>query len=207
MTTRLGPREEFRALKRFVTELENRFLARHLVSTTLGPQTREDALDVAAYVVLTHGAFENFVEGLGLWILEKLERTWLYKKRATRSAASVLLYQAAPEGEMAPGVTVFDNLRVALEQGKTAAATKIAKNHGISPAHLRDLFRPLGVDVPEDITLTASLDSLVALRHQWAHQYRFGARVLKSAREVKKTVTDCLDLAERLSAQAAAARP
>lgn len=207
MTLRLGPRSEFRALKWFVIEIENHFLSPHLGATGLGPPTRREVLDVAAYVVLAHGAFENFIEGLGLWVLERLQHSWVYKTRATRSTASVMLYQAVPTREIAPGVTVFDDLREAISSAKSDMAKRIEQNNGISPRHLRELFRPLGVDVPEDPVLTPSLDLLVSLRHQWAHQYRFGARVLKSARDVRKTVTDCLTLAERLSIQATVARP
>jgi len=207
VSRRLGPRGEFRALKRFIDELEHRFLAPHLVSPTLGTPSRRETLDVAAYLVLTHGALENFVEGLGLWVLERLEDSWIRRQRATRATASILLYASAPSREIAAGVTVFSNLRTALRDAKSEASKQIAQNNGITPAHLRALFRPLGVDVPEDAVLVASLDLLVSLRHQWAHQYRFGGRVLKSAHDVKKTVADCLDLAERLATGATAARP
>ena len=204
---RRGPRAELTTLKRFIAEVEGQFLAPHLASSALAPPTRREVLDVAAYVVLTHGALENFIEGLGLWALERVERSWLYNKRATRATASILLYLSAPKEDTAPGKSVFDNLRLALQDAKSEAAVRIEKNNGVAPLNLRALFRPLGIDVPEDPILSASLDSLVSLRHQWAHQYRFGARVLKSARDVKRTVQDCVVLAEQLSSEAATARP
>jgi hypothetical protein len=210
VTTRLGPQEEFRTLQRFVNDIEKQFLATHLTpaaASTLAPPTRQEELNVAAFAVLAHGAFENFVEGLGLWILDKMERSWVHKKRATRSAASILLYKPAPTGDMLPSVTVFDNLREALGEAKVKASAQIKDNNGIALSHLRALFRPLGVDVPEDTPLTDALVALVALRHRWAHQYRFGARTLTSARDAKKVVDECLKLAERLSKEAAAARP
>jgi hypothetical protein len=108
---------------------------------------------------------------------------------------------------MPSGVLVYDNVRTALGEAKSEAAKRIERNQGISLRHLRTLFRPLGIDFPEDPLLTSSLDSLVSFRHQWAHQYRFGATVVRSAHDVKKIVGDCIRLAEQLSSGAALVRP
>lgn len=205
--TRRGPRAEFKALRRFVTEAEAKFLANHLPSPTLGTPSRDEVLDVAAFVVLAHGAFENFVEGIGLWALECLERSWMTRKRASRSAVSLLLYQQAPGDDGTNTVSVFDNIRMAIAEAKSAASKKIEQNNGIAMRHLRSLFRPLGIDVPEDPSLTGSLDLLIALRHEWAHQYRFGGKVVKFAAEVKKTADECLLLAEKLAEGARLVRP
>lgn len=98
-----GPQEELRQLKRFVIKLENHFLLRHLGTATLSPPSEAEVLDVASYVVLTHGAFENFVEGLSLWALSRLEQSWLLRKRATRCTASLLLFYPAPGESTKPG--------------------------------------------------------------------------------------------------------
>jgi hypothetical protein len=66
---------------------------------------------------------------------------------------------------------------------------------------------PLGVNVPADPLLTASLELLVTMRHQWAHHDHRGAKVLKSAKDAQTTVSDCLALAKRLSAAVAEVRP
>ena len=71
-----GPRAELLALRRYLTELETHFLARHLSPATLGPPKRAEILDVGAYVVLAHGAMENFIEGLALWVLKRLVDNW-----------------------------------------------------------------------------------------------------------------------------------
>jgi hypothetical protein len=204
-----GPKGEVQALRRFIERIEKHFLTSHLSSVALGPPKQQEVLDVAAYAVLAHGALENFVEGLGLWTLERLERTWIHRRRATGSTASILLYRDAPplSLDMTPGVLVFDNVRTALQGAKSETSKRIEQNQGISLRHLRALFRPLGIDVPEDPLLAASLDSLVSLRHQWAHQYRFGAKVIKSAKDVQKIVGDCLVLADKLANGAVAARP
>jgi hypothetical protein len=204
---RKGPKAELETLRRFVKEAEAKFLRTHMTAPTLGGPTRDEVLDVAAFVVLAHGALENFVEGVGLWALEAMERSWSTKKRSSRCVTSLLLYQTAPGDDSEEARTVFDNLRKAITEAKSTTSRQIEQNNGIAMPHLRSLFRPLGIDVPEDPQLTGSLDLLISMRHQWAHQYRFGAKVMKIASDVKKTTDDCLALAEKLAKQAITARP
>jgi hypothetical protein len=203
---RAGPTKEFQLLKRFIQEIEAQFLKDHLAAPTLTPPSRKETLDVAAYVILAHGSMENFIEGVGLWAIGKVANSWTLKKRATRCTASLLLYRDAPES-IGAGVSIFDNVRFHLQEAKTAFANNIEKNNGIATKHLRTLFGPLGIDIPADPVLSASLESLVNLRHQWAHQYRFGAKVVKTAQDARQTVADCVRFAELLSAQAKKARP
>jgi len=204
---RRGPRVELAVLRRFVDEVERRFLAPHIGPAQLGTPKRSEQLDVGAFVVLAHGAIENFVEGLGLWTLESVQRHWIFHKRASRSLASVLLHAGEPSDDYEQSLTMFDNIRTSIDSAKTTLSQSIEQNNGIAMQHLRKLFRPLGIDVPEEPKLVGALDQLVALRHQWAHQYRFGAKVTKFAVEVKQTSDDCLELAARLAERAKAARP
>ena len=203
---RNGPSVELRDLERSVKEIETRFLAPHLGPPTLTAPSRKEILDVAAYVVLVHGALENFAEGLALWVLVKSVENWTKQKKTTRSTASLLLYQKVPSDD-APALAVFDNIRTALDDAKTRMSKVINDNHGITLVHLRTLFIPLGVNVPADPVLNASLESLVTMRHQWAHQDRRRAKVFKSAKDAQTTVSDCLALAKKLSNEVASVRP
>ena len=167
--------------------------------------SRQEILDVAAYVVLVHGAFENFAEGLALWVLGKSVSNWTMRKKTTRVTASLLLYERVPADDASP-LSVFDNIRTALDDAKTRMSKVVNDNHGIALDNLRTLFMPLGVNVPADPVLGASLDLLVAMRHQWAHQDRRRAKVVKSAQDAQVTVSDCLALATKLSAEVASVR-
>jgi hypothetical protein len=104
-------------------------------------------------------------------------------------------------------MSVFDNIRTALNGAQTTFSKTVHDNHGITLNHLRTLFMPLGVNVPADPVLTASLELLVTMRHQWAHQDRRRTKVVKSAKDAQTAVSDCLTLAKKLSAEAAALRP
>lgn len=203
---RTGPQIELASLLRTIKEVEHRFLAAHVSTATLGAPSRAEILDVAAYVVLVHGALENFVEGLALWVLTRSVENWVKKKRTTRCTASLLLYEKIPDDD-GPIPSVFDNLRLSLDAAKDRLSKEIRENNGVATQHLRTLFLPLGVNVPSDPILIGSLDLLVKLRHQWAHQYRHGAHVIKSAKDVQTTVSDCISLAKKLSSEAAALKP
>lgn len=202
-----GPKKELKALIRYVSELESHFISPYLSSRTLAPPKRKESLQVAAYIVLVHGALENFIEGLALWVLSRVVTGWTNTRRTSRSTASILLFHPPPKLDASKHITAFDNLRDTLAAANSSQSTAIKDNNGIALKHVRELFYPLGVDVPNDPVLTASLDSVVSIRHQWAHQYRYGAKVIKSAQDAKTAVDDCLTFARKLSDASAAARP
>jgi hypothetical protein len=201
-----GPSIELKALERSVNEFETRFLGPHLAPPTLSAPSRNEILDVAAYVVLVHGALEDFAEGLALWVLSKSVASWTKQKKTSRSTISLLLYEKVPSDD-ALSASVFDRIRIALDEAKARMSKAVFDNHGIALNNLRTLFVPLGVNVPADPILTASLELLVTMRHQWAHQDRRFAKVVKSANDAQTTVSDCLILAKKLSTEVASVRP
>jgi hypothetical protein len=201
-----GPREELRALKAYASELEKHFIRRYLTAPTLSPPNREESLQVAAYVVLVHGALENFIEGLALWTLDRTVTNWTAGKATSRRTAAVLLYQPPPKIDSVQHVTTYENIRLALASANQTQSIAIRDNNGIALKHVRELFYPLGVDVPNDPVLTGSIDMIVTMRHQWAHQYRFGTKIVKSAKDAMIAVADCLEFAKQLAAEVSAAR-
>jgi HEPN superfamily RiboL-PSP-like protein len=203
-----GPRSELRVLGKYLAELEKHFLRVHLASQSppaLRPPSRNEVLDAAAFVVLAHGALENFVEGVALWAIDRIVNTWIVKQRAGRCTAAVLLTEPVPTPN--PRANVYDQLRTALNSAKTRISHAVESNHGIEARHLRALFDALGVDVPRDPQLIAAIDSVVQMRHHWAHRYRFGATIVKSAADVKSIVDDCLRFANELISEVTSARP
>ena len=90
---RTGPSVELKALTRSIKEVEDRFLRPYLVPTVLGTPTKQEMLDVAAYVVLVHGALEGFAESLAHWLLQRSVSNWTAKRKASPCTVSLLLYQ------------------------------------------------------------------------------------------------------------------
>ena len=162
-------------------------------------------LDVAAFTVLAHGAMENFIEGLALWALDRVQHNWEMKQRASRSTAALLLHSTVPNINFATStISVYDTLRQALNTAKSEKSIAINENNGVAPKHLRELLCPRGIDVPNNSMLLASLNTLVTLRHDWAHQNRFGAKYTKTAVDLQKIAADCVLIAEALCANAVA---
>ena len=193
-----SPAAEFAELVNTVGELEDRFIKAHLAQPKQLTPSPAEVLDVAAYVVLAHGAFEDFVEGLALLTLDQTVTRWTYERKISRCTAALLLHQDAPNSREI-SLSSFDLIRKALEAAKEQVSGIVKDNHGIETRHLRQMFAPLGIDVPRDPILTSSLDSIVQIRHQWAHRYRFGTKVIKSASDVKIAMGDCLRLANKLT--------
>lgn len=204
---RKGPAAELKSLRRFVVGAEIKFLAPYLSFTELGTPSRTEELDVAAFVVLVHGALENYVEGIGLWALDAIENSWINGRRSSVALVSLLLYSEISLSDLDTPITVFDDIRRSIKSAKEKMSSQIQQNHAITMRNLRKLLRPVGIAVPEDPRLTASLDQLIAIRHHWAHQYRFGAKVPKFAVDVKQVSDDCLSLAEQLAKAAKSSRP
>jgi hypothetical protein len=195
-----GPKIELRRLEAFFEEVEARYLKPHVSSNTFDPPSRGEQLDVAAFVVLIHGAFENFIEGLTIWMASRIESNWIKRRRVSRSTAALLFHAKCNVDYESDARTAFDMLRGALASAQVERSAAVKANNGTATAHLRSLLVPLGVDIPNDPVLVASLEALVAMRHEWAHQYRFGVRTPRGARDVKQTADDCLGLARQLAA-------
>ena len=204
--TKTGPRLELAALRRLIKEVEVHFVVAHLGPPRLSPPGRDEILHVAAYAVLVHGALENFIEGLALWVVGRSVANWTKHKRMTRSTASLLLYQTAPseDGQL---LSVFDNIRTALDLAKNRVSKSVFDNNGITLDHLKTLPAPR-----RKCTRRSRLDRLPrTARHDaapvGASVPDTGAKVIRSAKDAQTTVSDCLTLAERLSAEAVAVRP
>lgn len=202
---KLGPGTELTELKTFAKKIEKQFLLPYLTNASLQPNEEEHRA-AAAYIVLFHGALENYVEGVSLWALNTAEKKWREKNRSSVTTASLLLHHASSDSNDETK-TVFDTIRLGLERAKRSLSTKVGKNNGITVAHLRELLKPVGIDVPSDPVLIGSLEKVISVRHQWAHQYRYSARVYESATDAKKLVEDCVILAEKISDNALKARP
>jgi hypothetical protein len=196
--TETGPNAELAALKSAIEELEQRFLNAHLGAPALAIPSRDEMLDVAAYVVLAHGALENFVEGLALWILDRLVDDWTKHKKTTLCTTALLLYQPNPENNDSQR-SVFDLIRVALDQAKDRVSKLVHDNNGVTTRHVQTLLLPLGINVPTDLVLTGSLEWVVSIRHEWAHRYRYNkTTIAASAEDARRAVSDCLTFAKKM---------
>jgi hypothetical protein len=152
------PRQEYAKLRRRVRQMEKHFIQRHLSVVSLTP-TEAELFDAAAFAVLSHGALENFVENVALWVVDRVTTRWTADRKATPSTAAIL-WHGSPPAKPKDGQKlekIYDQLRDGIDERKQALSTLIFDNHGVSIRHLQTLFYPLGVNVPHDPILSPSL--------------------------------------------------
>lgn len=154
--------ENFRQLKENIVQLkETFFLSRRDLA---GNYTQEEKLNVAAYVILVHGEFENYFENI-CW--EKAQ-TAVSQFSSSGTISKIILgllafsdicvsdYRELPKEEIKNGVTrkkleksiiEWDSSLLLEDRIKSSLTTYkylIGENHGIKRANLLDLLLPIG---------------------------------------------------------------
>jgi hypothetical protein len=191
-------RPRLSSLKVALARLDLFFLKAHAGS--MSPTPRYE-LDISAYAVLAHAELEQYFEGLAQWIIDRVEIAWMNKQpRATRPLVAMALYAGAAKVDEDNPSRSFNVISDAFKEMKKVLSKEILNNHGISAAHLRNLFCPLGLDVPDSASLLNSLSQFSKLRGDRAHRGRLGARVVASAGDILKYVGDCVTIAEQMDA-------
>lgn len=184
-------------LRTTVQNLEATFLPQSLAVRSLTSLGLPEALKLSAYVVLAHAAFEEYFEALATWGLDMAVEDWRHQ-RIRKSAATLILHvgKVSAVSDDTPEDRAFERVRAELDRVKKSFSNFITRdNHGISAKYLKRLFYPLGVDLPPDVRMMASLDTLAGLRGTAAHTATRGAKRQLDPNDTKKIVTDCLDLA------------
>ena len=152
-----------------------------------------------AYLVLVHAAFEDFFEQLADLVADKALENWAGSKKSVPACA--ILYFSGPDRED------FDKMEPRFtDRGRKAVAAGIAqhkqrfieRNNGISMRHLRALYFPLGVDLPDDFKSSSAIDELRVIRGDAAHRMRTGLSDLKPMRDWLDVVDDCVVFCELL---------
>jgi hypothetical protein len=197
----VNPALGLRRLRHSFAELEKRFLLPHLTDMQLVAPGIGETLDVNAFAVMAHGALEGFCENVALWVLHKACDAWCLRKRMTPSLACLLLVAGDPSMECNSQEGAYDRIRRSLNDIRQTVSRSVNENTGVDIAHLRKLFYPLGVDIPEVPPCMSALAKLVTLRHEVAHRNRHAASVRRTAMEVKEYGERCLELAKAIFAK------
>lgn len=166
-----------------------------------------------AYCVLSHAAFEDFVETLSLRVLQEAIDLWLNDKKTTRPLLAALAFYRADfpieEDEKKPQLLVFDLLRKALDQIKTAHSKALNDNHGFNVKYLRKILTPIAVDVDLGLKYEGSVDKLCQARGRYAHKITkdtsFSFHSVASSispKDARNLVGDCIEYCELLDTRA-----
>jgi hypothetical protein len=170
-----------------------------------GDEPNDYQYDVKAYCVLAHAAFEEYVEDISLFGLNKAYDSWVGKIYSKATVCLLLFYNQKLEvndDELSKQDKIFDLVREKINESKSNHSIAIQGNHGFSLKYLRKLFTPIGVDIPDTPNIIESLKKLTSARGSYAHSQAkhatYGAwKKLKnpmSPEDARLIVEDCLKL-------------
>ncbi|HEY0722566.1 MAG TPA: HEPN domain-containing protein [Pyrinomonadaceae bacterium] len=163
-------------------------------------------LDVRAYCVLSHAAFEDFIEAVVLAVCGHAVDQWITARKTTDVVLALLCWNGAKltidDDENSPETKPFDYLRPLVENAKAAFSREVHMNHGVSVRYLRSLLIPVNIEVPQDANLLNSLGKLAEGRGTYAHKGRVKSVLVPE--DAKRYVEDVLRLCDNICKQAVA---
>lgn len=186
----------FASLLAHVNALEAKFILPHL---PLGAATNPNSydLDVRAFCVLAHAAFEQFVEDVCVGLAQDASRAWLYNHCCSHSLMALLAFQSdrllIEEDEAKPETSFFTHIRLASEKAFSAFSKYLRiQNHGVSVKYLRHMLLSVGLEVPDNARWLGSLNQLAGQRGDSAH--KFHVKKIPSPDDAKIWVQDCMEM-------------
>jgi hypothetical protein len=190
-------------LKAYVTELSKKFVDCYIPAD---PNASPDsyAHDVKAYCLLSHAAFEEFIEGVALGLTDYATQQWLSYRKVSDVIIALLCSHGGKiiidEDENSPETKPFDYLRPLIDDAKASFSKAIHKNHGVSILYLRNLLIPVAIEITQDPNQLNSLKKLTEGRGNYAHKWR--EKTVFAPEDAKGYVQDVLALCDEVRAKA-----
>jgi hypothetical protein len=160
-------------------------------------------LDVKSYCILSHFAFEDFVESISLKVMHICIDDYIMRQKISEPIVSLLHFKSSGVnyfGKLKKNdeslINIRDYTRARLMEIKSVFSNEINENHGVSLNYLRQLLMPVAIDIPNDVTLLNSLKLLANERGFYAHKFidRSSLRKTIEPENAKIIVEDCLRL-------------
>jgi len=194
--------KKFEYLKVYIDELEKKFISEFLIpDLTIDAEVYE--LDVRAYCILSHAAFEHYFEEIAEKVMIKSMDNWLSPKKEINDSLLALAAYSEDRLKYDENKSEVSSVQIAeifrLTKGRLSTKIRM-ENHGISIEHLGKILLPVGLHIKQDINLRNSLNQLVRQRGLYAHQGR--VRNILSPEVAKTYVKDCLLLCDDLRKKA-----
>lgn len=203
----------FTALEQELASLRAKFLNPFLpAKPEHGPAEFE--YEVKSFALLSHAAFEEYIEAVSEALMKKIETDLLSKKTTLSTTCLVAAYGIKlelPHDEEAEDKSCFDHIRDAVTKAKGLHSTALMDNHGFSIKYMRRLLIPVGLNVPKGPEME-SLRKLAEARGSFAHEMaklaRYGqykrAKHPLTPEEVAGAADDCKAICESLRDRAKA---
>lgn len=187
--------ESLDKLKLYLSELEDKYIDIHR-----DPLENPEAykLDVRSYCVLSHAAFEEFVENVCLYALNEIEDKFVNTQRISYSTLCLLHFngnnKTIDDDSWNDNDRIYDYLLAQLKSIKSVFSKYIVnQNHGVGVKYLKKLLIPLGLYTPLDIKHLTSLDNLTQYRGGYAHTSHRNIRSL-APEDAKTYIRDVYEI-------------
>jgi RiboL-PSP-HEPN len=190
-------------LKTYVNDLAVKFIDNYLPAK---PEITPDiyAHDVKAYCILAHAAFEEFIEGVALGLMDYATQRWQFQRRMSDVILALLCRHGEKleidNDETSTGIKPFDYLRPLVENAKTSFSKEIHKNHGVSILYLRNMLIPVAIEISQDLNQLNSLKQLSDGRGTYAHKGL--VKSVMAPEDAKRYVKDVLALCDDVRTKA-----
>jgi hypothetical protein len=190
----------YNALRSYISKLEVNFISKHLpVNFAALPQSYD--LDVRAYCVLSHAAFEQFVEQVCDGLAKDACDAWFHYSHCSQPLLALMAFSETrlkiERDEAMPEKRFYDRIRLASEDARIKLSQLTTEdNHGVSKKYLRPMLLPVGINVPEDVVWTASLANLANIRGECAH--KFHLQKTTSPEDARNYVSDCMKMLAKI---------
>jgi hypothetical protein len=153
-------------------------------------------LKLQAYILLCHGAFEEYLESLGLAVATEARRRLKVSGILTKSIVSLVASKLLDDAALASAKKVMSNSVSDLEAFSAEAynryRARVTGNNGIVLADQQAILLPIGVDpAAVDVALMNSLHSFGQKRGAVAHSFKV---------QRQETLADVSTLVAQLSA-------
>lgn len=196
-------KNKYKALEYHILELIIRYIDPHK-NIFEGPD--EYNLDVHSFCILCHAAFEEFIEDITLYSIDKIEKNFKSPQRKFSFATLCLLHfdeNSKKLNDEKDWPVVYNDYLADRITKRKSELSKYAtqENHGIDIKYLRKLLQPIGIEVPNNPNETSALAKLKSIRGAYAHSYARSPKSI-SPEDAEDIVYDVLHMVERIKDKA-----
>ncbi|RGD79976.1 HEPN domain-containing protein [Bacteroides caccae] len=195
---------KFKELEDHILELAIKYIAPH---TNPLEKPVDYNLDVHSFCILCHAAFEEFLEDVTLYSVDKIEREFNSKLRKFSFATFCFLHfdehpLSFNDEKKWDNTKLNDYLSTRLRERKSELSKyAIQDNHGIDVKYMRKLLTPIGIDVPQNAQELASLVILKNIRGMYAHSFARNKKPL-APEDAQNAVFDVFNMVEKIKNKA-----
>lgn len=157
-----------------INKLHIRYMKKYIESVSIAFDDDYE-LDAKSYIILCHAALENFVECLAEILIDHSKHIFVNQKKINHVLLSFCIFRNVDTKENAEDdwgpqsrELIIPHLKEAINAFKEHLNQS---NHGIKIKNLKEILRPVGIDVRASKPLLISLEKLTNLRGKFAHRF------------------------------------